>query len=244
MTIRGIDVSIAQGGVIDWVAVARSGVRFAMIRCGNGNEAADPAFARSAKMARAAGLIIGAYHVGFPLPEDRAHPGRSPIDQARAHFEASGGLGSHDGEMPPSLDLEWPVPGTFEWRKYGCSNDQVRSWALDYLAEAERLHGRAPMIYDGFPIYWRDIDGANEPRFARYPLWWVDYRPGTAPPAPWTTWALHQIDGGGGHLPSGAPVDEDVFAGNEDAFAAFLRVNVDVTDGGTDKPVVEAPEPG
>src|SRR5689334_14530013 len=119
--IRGIDVSSIQGPLIDWIAVAKSGVRFAMIRCGYGNNSADRLFAQSAAKASAAGLKVGAYHVGFPLPEDPAHPGRSGKDQARKHFEASGGWGSRDGELPPALDLEWPAPGTPEWLQYGCS---------------------------------------------------------------------------------------------------------------------------
>lgn len=240
--IRGIDVSSVQGAVIDWVAVARSGVRFAMLRCGNGNQKPDDAFAISLAKARAAGLVVGCYHVGFPLPEDPAHPGRSAVDQARAHFAASRGLGSRDGEPPPALDLEWPVPGTPDWDHYGCTKAQVRAWALAYLAESARLHGRAPLVYDGFPLYWEGIGGPSEPEFARYPLWWVDYREGTSPPAPWSTWAIHQIDGGGGHLPSGAPVDEDVFNGDEAAFARFLRVSPDVTDGGANRPVPALPD--
>lgn len=241
--IRGIDVSSVQGNVIDWPAVAKSGVRFAMIKCGNGNNAPDPSFKRAVAGARAAGLVVGAYHVGFPLPPDPMHRGRGPKEQAFDHFAASGGLGSRDGELPPALDLEWPVPGTPEWTQYGCSAAQVRAWALDYLAECEHLHGRAPLVYDGFPIYWQAIDGASEPAFAHYPLWMVDYRPGAVPPKPWGRWAIHQINGGGGHLPSGAPVDEDVFNGDEAAWQAFLRVPVDPTAGGADRPLFVAAEP-
>lgn len=242
MTIRGIDISSVQGNVIDWAAVAKSGVRFAMIKCGNGNNAPDPSFSRAVFGARRAGIVVGPYHVGFPLPPDPAHPGRGPVEQARAHFAASAGVGTLDGELPPALDLEWPAPGTPEWTKYGCSGPQVRTWALAYLAEAERLYGRSPLVYDGFPIYWKEIDGANEPMFAHYPLWWVDYRAGTQPPKPWSTWALHQINGGGGHLPSGAPVDEDTFNGSEEEWQDFLQVDDDVNTIDPGPPVYMAPD--
>lgn len=231
MTIRGLDVSSIQGK-IDWAAVSASGVRFVMRKCGNGNNAPDAGFATDIAGARAAGLAVGAYHVGFPLPTDPAHPGRAAADQAKAHFEASAGVGSAPGDLPPALDLEWPVPGSADWKKYGCSAPQVRAWALAYLEAAEQLWGRLPLLYDGFPDYWAGIDGGAEPGFARYPLWVVNYPEqykgrtppdGASPaiPPPWTAWTLWQHCGGGFHLPGGVPVDSDVFCGDEAAFAAL-----------------------
>ena len=232
MPIRGLDVSSIQGK-IDWSAVAAAGVRFVVRKCGNGNNPPDCGFSDYLSGARAAGLVVGAYHVGFPLPTDPAHPGRAPSDQAKAHFDACQGLGSKPGELPPALDLEWPVPGSPEWTKYGCTASQVRAWALAYLEAAEQLWGRTPLLYDGFPDYWAAIGGASEAGFAKYPLWVVNYPEqykgrtppdGASPalPGPWTAWSLWQHSGGGFHLPSGAPVDSDVFNGDETAFAAFL----------------------
>lgn len=232
MRVRGIDVSSVQGK-IDWARVAASGVQFVMRKCGNGNNAADSGFAADMTDARAAGLVVGAYHVGFPLPADSAHPGRDPADQAKRHFDACAGLGSRPGELPPALDLEWPVPGTPEWTRYGCTAPQVRAWALAYLAEAEKLWGRLPLLYDGFPDYWRDIGGWTEPAFARYPLWVVQYPSayktaipidGAPPdlPQPWTDWALWQHSGGGLRLTNGVPVDGNVFNGDSDGFRAWI----------------------
>jgi len=243
MRIRGIDVSSVQG-TIDWNAVAATGVRFVMRKCGNGNNPPDPGFATDIAGARAAGLVLGAYHVGFPLPLSDLHPHRGPADQATAHFEACQGLGSNPGELPPALDLEWPVPGTEEWVKYGCSTAQVRDWALQYLAAAASLWGRTPLLYDGFPIYWSSIGGPSEPAFARYPLWVVEYPlgyKGTPPPegveppipGPWSSWALWQHSGGGMRLPSGKPVDGDVFNGDEAAWSAFLGLTPPVCSAGT-----------
>jgi GH25 family lysozyme M1 (1,4-beta-N-acetylmuramidase) len=223
--IRGIDVSSVQGDV-DWQAVASQGVRFAYVKCGNGNDGVDGGWLDNVQRARAAGLYVGVYHVGFPLPDDPAHPGRNPVDQARAHYAASGGIGARAGDLPCALDLEWPVPGTPEWTKYGCSAEQVREWALAYLAESSAMHCRPTMVYDGFPIYWDAIGGGSEPRFAQYPLWRVDYRAMPLTPKPWTTWRVWQMKGGGPgcmRLPSGAPVDLDVFDGDEDALRAFAN---------------------
>jgi lysozyme len=218
--VRGIDSSRAQGP-IDWAKLYASGVRFTFVKCGNGNDAPDPSFAPEANAAKAAGLVVGAYHAVFPLPTDPAHPGRDPRDQARAHFAQCVGFGSLDGELPPAMDLEWPVPGSEEWIKYGCSTSQVKRWALAYLDECEQLYGCLPVLYDGFPVFWEEINGPAEPRFARYPLWRVDYRPNPVTPKPWGDWTFWQTTGGGGRLPNGAPVDTDLFNGDEAALAAF-----------------------
>jgi lysozyme len=233
MRIRGLDVSSIQG-VVDWNALVQRGVRFTMCRSGNGNNAPDRDFAADIAGARAAGLVVGAYHVGFPLPPSDAHPGRPAAEQAKAHFAASLGVGGNAGDLPPALDLEWPVPGSLEWQTFGCSREQVREWALEWLETATSLWGRKPLLYDGFPVYWAAIDGGSEPRFGDYPLWVVQYPEqykGTIPPdsvepiipAPWTTWTLWQHSGGGFRLPNGTPVDSDLFNGDEAAFQAFLN---------------------
>ena len=69
MSVRGIDVSYIQGAV-DWRAVARDGVRFAMVKMSQGKlltdatvgPFADPRFLANVKGARAAGLDVGVYH--------------------------------------------------------------------------------------------------------------------------------------------------------------------------------------
>lgn len=247
--IRGIDLSSIQtvrgrdGRYVDvdWKRVAASGVRFAYCRCGYGNESPDGSFAVFAAGAEAAGIAVGAYHVGFPI-RIAQDPGSSPEEQARAHFAASHSQGINPGELPPALDLEWPVPGTPEWGRHGCTPEFVRAWTLAYLAEMRALlGGRLPVLYDGFPNYWTAIGGSSEPLFAEYPLWRVDYRPRPVTPGPWTEFALWQCGGGSGRLPSGAPVDEDVFRGDEAAWREFLML--DVTGGGSDEPVYAAPAP-
>lgn len=240
--ITGIDVSSCQG-TIDWAAVAASGVRFAYIKCGNGNNSADPYFRANVLGARAAGIVVGTYHVGFPLPDDPAHPKRDAVSQAQMHFKASGMLGRAAGDLPPALDLEWPVPGSREWNQYGCSPAQVRAWALAYLVECERLHGRTPVLYDGFPVYWAAIGGDKEPAFARYPLWRVDYRNPPVTPGPWSSWTLWQKSGGGGKLPNGAPVDEDVFAWDDAQWQAFIGNAAAPVVDANNPPLYTAPDP-
>src|ERR687898_180086 len=70
----GIDVSRFQG-VIDWNAVAGSGIRFAFVQASRGSGldckvkpdqcGADPYFATNRLSAKAAGIRVGAYHRAF-----------------------------------------------------------------------------------------------------------------------------------------------------------------------------------
>lgn len=222
--IRGIDVSAAQGAHIDWSWVAAQGIRFVISKAAEGNKSApDPMFAPNVAGARAAGLYVGAYLFAYPLPPMASEPVRDPVAQAKHHFDLCGGLGSKDGEIPPSLDMEWPaVP---DWAKWGCTAAQIRQWAIDYLAAAEGLWGVRPIVYT-YPSWAAAVDLGAEPRFARYPLWMASYaRPtgwpteGDRPPViakPWTDWTLWQTAGGTAmKLSNGSPVDTDVFAGDE-----------------------------
>lgn len=57
---KGIDVSYYQG-IIDWTAVRRSGVQFAMIKASQSNFT-DPQFQNNIQNASAAGIACGVYH--------------------------------------------------------------------------------------------------------------------------------------------------------------------------------------
>lgn len=67
---KGIDVSKYQG-TIDWAAVKKSGIDFAMIRTGYGGDKGkwssqtDPYFATNYSNARANGIKVGAYHYSY-----------------------------------------------------------------------------------------------------------------------------------------------------------------------------------
>lgn len=60
--IFGVDVSQYQGNTIDWAAAKAAGLSFALLRASVGNTIIDTDYALNAKAARAAGLLVGAYH--------------------------------------------------------------------------------------------------------------------------------------------------------------------------------------
>jgi lysozyme len=68
---KGIDVS-ENNGVVDWQAVADSGIEFAMIRCSYGLNSKDSMFTRNIAGAKAAGLKVGAYHYSYALSVEDA----------------------------------------------------------------------------------------------------------------------------------------------------------------------------
>lgn len=92
---RGIDVSHHQGD-IDWQRVAADDVAFAIIKATEGGDHIDDAFATNLSEARAAGLVVGAYHF-FTF----CRPG---ADQAK-NFLAVVPRG--EPMLPPVVDIEF-----------------------------------------------------------------------------------------------------------------------------------------
>lgn len=218
--IVGYDISAVQGPISpsDWEAMAKAGVRFVYLRCGVGNDGPDGRWAANVAGASAAGIAVGAYHFAYPIPHC------DPALQAQSHLAACSAWGSKAGELPPALDLEWPTQVADSprnaWPYWGCSPDQIRAWALTYLDVAAGLYGTTPLLYT-YPDFWHQIAGATEPRFAHYPLWLAQYANQPHPLGPWAGWTVWQQSGGGGRLPSGAPVDVDAIA-DEATFTSLL----------------------
>ena len=99
MNVFGIDVSKHQGK-IDWPQVAASGVRFAILRAGYGNTAAqaDQYFAANYAGATAAGLKVGAYWYSYASgPDDAAR-------EAAACLQVLAGRGL---DLPLFFDQEY-----------------------------------------------------------------------------------------------------------------------------------------
>lgn len=195
--IKGIDISSVQG-TVDFKAVAATGVRFCIIKCGNGNDGVDPDYATNLAGAKAAGLYVGCYHFVYPLPTTPDHPTRSPAAQAMAHFKASQGA-------LPFCDLEWPEEP--DWAKWGCTAASIVEWVTEYLQAYEKLSGQRPIVYT-YPNFAETIKLPAS--FAQtYKLWIASYETTPTIPAPFTDWVVWQNSGGTQKLPNGAPVDTD-----------------------------------
>jgi lysozyme len=162
-------------GTIEWSAVAAKGYRFVYVKATEGRSHVDPAFARNARGARAAGLVVGAYH--FARPDDS--PGDA-VAEANAFLRAAR---PRAGDLVPLLDLE--SAGTLDPRA-------LRDWTRTWLERVRAATGVRPAIYVG-STFWR-VRMGDSTDFASYPLMWAAVHPGGVLPAEgwstfgWTAW--------------------------------------------------------
>lgn len=142
----GVDVSAYQGR-IDWDRVARSGIKFAIVRLGyrgygSGKLVEDEYVQRNLKGAREAGLQVGAYFFSQALNEKE-------VDEEIAFMRKT--LGDFYLDMP--LILDWEVP-TDTARTAKLTDPRVLTdMQLHFCREVSKL-GFQPMIY----FNWRQSE--------------------------------------------------------------------------------------
>ncbi len=202
-TVEGIDVSQWQG-TIDWTAVPRSGVRFAIVRIGDGY-GHDSHFAANWEGARANGLIRGAYQF--------FEPGDDPIRQADIVVAAVGRLGP--GDLPVTCDVEAPSPGVSP-AAYAAS---IHRWADRVTAGT----GRPPIIYTG-RYYWDPYVASSD--FVGLPLWHAQYTSAACPNIDdrWSDWAFWQYTSTGSISGISGNVDRNRFNGTFAELQALASV--------------------
>ena len=223
--VKGIDVSVWQhpdDKAIDFAALkSEYGVSFVIIKASDGgirgNTNALKWFPIDSAAARAAGLVLGAYHYAQPGILDRNTITDAKLQAKRAVEQAQG---AKLGDLPLSLDLEeFPCGWTIQ---------RLAKWTTAFLAEAETLSGRTPIIYTNGVFIGRYKDaGATD--LARYPLWLARWSPklGTNPNEEriWNNnWAIWQFtsDGQISAVPS-ATTDLNVFNGTQEQFQEFVN---------------------
>lgn len=96
MEIKGIDVSSYQGNP-DWVKVAKSGIKFAILRI-HQKTGIDGSFEYDYKGCKSNGILIGGYKYSYALTPAQA------IDEAEDVIAALNGRGL---DFPVFYDLEW-----------------------------------------------------------------------------------------------------------------------------------------
>jgi len=90
-----IDVSIANG-IIDWYKVAQSGVKYALIRSGEGLHDMDPNLERNVQGCKDNNIIFGLYRVLVPASGD-------PAGQAKKLIDLSNKC---EAQLYPAVDVE------------------------------------------------------------------------------------------------------------------------------------------
>jgi lysozyme len=166
--VHGIDVSRYQG-VIDWAAVARSGIHFAFIKASEGGDLRDPRFADNWAESATAGVVRGAYHF-FTF----CTPGAAQA----ANFTAV--VPIDPAALPPAIDVEF-AGNCRSWE----SIETIRRELAVFLATIERTYGRWPIVYftreshervldgqlDGYPTWARSLFGRPRVRFGPWTFW-------------------------------------------------------------------------
>lgn len=221
----GVDTHVGYG-VVDWAKAKAAGVRFAYLKCTQGNENfVDAQFSHSHAECTRLDIPHGAYHFAEPLPDDPKHPGRSPLDQVERAFANCQGLGSKPGDLTHAVDAEWPPPE--EAAKWGCTRPQISAWLKEYCQLATDRFGRKPVIYT-YPAWWKWLaEGADVSWASEYLLWFADYdHPGDGTPADgftpdhmswiastWSDWAVCQFSAQGSNARvdgiNACPIDRD-----------------------------------
>jgi len=154
-TLEGLDVSQWQG-TVDWVKVAASGKRFAMIRASAGSLTVDARYTANRAGAAAAGLKVAAYH--FANPDSKTGDAVTEADFFLSLAAPA------PGELLPVLDLEV---------SNGLSTAAMQTWAMAWLERVRTRLGVRAMIYTN-PNFWRTTMG-DSTAFANagYTVLWV-----------------------------------------------------------------------
>ena len=181
----GIDVSKWQGA-IDWQAVAGAGYQFAIIKATEGTNYVDPYFATNWEGAKAAGLLVSAYHMLWPSLS---------AEKQAEHFLAT--LGERKADFPLVLDAERPAVGN------------IGAFVEEMALAVEAADNRKPFIYTA-RNYWNAHVGWA-PGWSEYPLWVADYDAAApAMPGGWNDWACWQYSNTGKVPGIAGNVDLDV----------------------------------
>ena len=192
------DISHYENVSQDFVTTAQAGIAAVILKATQGTGFVDPTFLPRVAEARAAGLLVGAYHF---------LDSSSPAEQV-AHFLT---VAVSEG-MVNWLALDWePYPAS------QASTIQAATAA----ASVQAATGKWPILYT-----IRSMLSAPNKTLSNCPLWLAEY--GTRPICPpgFTAWRLWQhTDGQVGSavvpVPGIGPCDRSKFAGTVDQLSAW-----------------------
>jgi lysozyme len=182
---------------VDFSAIKSAGVAAVVLKATQGTGFVDPAFAPRLAQARAAGLLVGAYHF---------LDATSPVEQM-AHFLSV--VGTTDGVLL-----------VVDFEAYESSQATVMQ-AASAAMSVKSATGRLPVVYTG-----RYMLTAPNSMLSQCPLWLAEYGSRPVCPPGWSQWKLWQhTDGQVGSapvpVPGIGPCDRSRFAGTIDQLRAW-----------------------
>src|SRR5437016_7904708 len=182
---------------VDFSVVKSNGIAAVILKATQGTGFTDPAFAPRHADARAAGLLVGAYHF---------MDATSPIEQM-AHFLSV--VGDTD-DIQLVVDFE-----SFE------RSQPTASQAAAAVTMVKRVTGRWPVLYTG-----RYVLSSPNSILSQCPLWLAEYGSRPICPPGWPQWKLWQhtdgrVGSGPTTVPGIGPCDRSRFAGTVDELRAW-----------------------
>lgn len=160
----GIDVSYHNGD-IDWEAVKKTGIDFAIVRAGyrgyqEGKLKMDPQFRTNIEGAKDVGLDVGVYFFSQAITPEEA---REEADYLLELIEG------YEIDLPIVFDYEHNEVGID--RIANVSREEKTIITLTFCRHIEKA-GYQPMIYASSKLFDAEFDLQY---FADYPLWVADY---------------------------------------------------------------------
>ncbi len=173
--IIGIDVS-EHNGALDWAAIKKAGISFAVIRDGYGTSHTDNYFKRNIEGAIAQGIPIGIYHFSYAL------------DAAGAKKEAEFVLSllkPYSGKitLPVFFDFEYDTVSYAKKQGVTLGREAFNSHTVAFC-ETVKAAGYTPGVYYNLDYLrnYVDID-----RVGKYVQWYAQYA-STASASGWGLW--------------------------------------------------------
>src|SRR5256714_3177923 len=220
----GIDVSSYQT-TIDGAQVKASGRTFAWTKSTEGVTFNDASYSSHINGAKAAGVLIGAYHY--------ARYDNNTASAEVSHFLSVAGNQVKSGYLAPMLDVENPVAAG----DLNTTKTQISQWVNDWCNGVYNATGVKPIVY----TYISYASTYLNSTVTQWPLWMANYNgqdPQTGAPnatSPWSSWQLWQyssttaVPGIGGTGSSNA-CDVDVYKSDATAFqTAYLITAPEIT---------------
>ncbi|HOZ29700.1 MAG TPA: glycoside hydrolase family 25 protein [Bacteroidales bacterium] len=191
-TVFGIDVSEYQTD-IDWKKLCENDrPDFVIIRACAGKNKLDKKFLTNWKSAKEIGIIRGAYH--YYRPDEKS------TEQAEFFIK---NVQLEAGDLPPVLDIE-------KFSRVQSLNS-LKSGLLNWLKIVEEHYGITPILYTYNKFYTAAI--ADDPRFAKYPVWIAWYTTRGDPSKITEDWVFWQYTDKGSLSGIKGNVDVNVFNG-------------------------------
>ena len=205
-------------------------------------------YAKDRPAAQAAGIYTGFYYYAH-MPNSRVSSivirnAHNQANKVIARIQTQGGLAALD--LPIALDLETSCvrQTVFKICTRKMNKTLLTQWATTWLADIQKATGRTPLVYSYLSFLTTEV--GNNSTIARSPLWisTAGINPATPGATPaskkrkggtcyksawmdssctlhWTIWQYSSGGVGKNFGLAGGTVDQDIFVGDDAAFASF-----------------------